>query len=411
MFMQTSTTRPRLAAVKTSHFFGIAFFALTVLVWLASSANSCPFCAGVLPSILDEYNDLSEFHVAICIKCQEQPNEPRLYTTEFIVVEPLKSITRKSKNAKFTTTTFDLLPENKVFLVRGYGEEDEFQWIAPTPIETHEIEYVRKVVHFANTNSSKSERLRFFFDQRDSTSTLIADDCFNELGKTSLEDLQLLKPHLNPELLKESLRNAKHTTDRKRLDWVLLGICGQASDAAIFDDMLDIYYQQRQRESETGVLIRESIGLDAAISTYVTLLGEKGLERIEQEFISNPQCEFSDCFSAILALRVQGDDIKRIPATRLARSLALVLKRHEMADLVVPDLARWEQWDYCDTLIQLYQTSEKDDLRLRMPIINYLRVCPLPQAEKMLETIRLTEPVNYRRATTLFPELKKASIQ
>jgi hypothetical protein len=82
-----------------------------------------------------------------------------------------------------------------------------------------------------------------------------------------------------------------------------------------------------------------------------------------------------------------------------------------MADLVVPDLARWEQWDYCDTLIQLYQTSEKDDLRLRMPIINYLRVCPLPQAEKMLETIRLTEPVNYRRATTLFPELKKASIQ
>jgi hypothetical protein len=77
-----------------------------------------------------------------------------------------------------------------------------------------------------------------------------------------------------------------------------------------------------------------------------------------------------------------------------------------MADLVVPDLARWEQWNYCDTLIQIYQKSEKDDLRLRIPIINYLRVCPHPQAKEMLESIRLQEPINYRRALTLFPQLE-----
>jgi hypothetical protein len=79
-----------------------------------------------------------------------------------------------------------------------------------------------------------------------------------------------------------------------------------------------------------------------------------------------------------------------------------------MADLVVPDFARWKQWNYCDSLIAAYQKSEKDDLRLRLPIINYLRVCPLPQAEKMLESIRINEPINYRRAQTLFPQLEKA---
>ena len=397
-----------LACSDTRSLYRIGIMALMAILGLVSPAKSCPFCAGVLPSFLDEYNDLSEFHIAICTKCQEQPNEPGLYSAEFMVVEPLKTITGRSKRSTFTVTTFDLLERSKTFLVRGYGQEDEFQWVAPAPIESSEIDYVLRVIQFAKSKASKLDKLKFFFENRDSASTLIADDCFNELGKTSLEDLQLLKPILQAEKLKESLRNEKHTTDRKRLDWVLLGICGQASDAAIFDELLDVYYKQRQREAETGVLIRESIGLDAAISTYITLLGEKGLERIENEFITNPKCEFSDCFSAILALRVQGDDIKKIPQARIAQSLALVLQRTEMADLVVPDFARWKQWNYCDSLIAAYQKSEKDDLRLRLPIINYLRVCPLPQAEKMLESIRINEPINYRRAQTLFPQLEKA---
>lgn len=397
-----------LACAVTHSFFRIGIIALVAILGLASLANSCPFCAGVLPSFLDEYDDLSEFHIAVCIKCQEQPHEPGLYSAEFMVVEPLKTITGRAKRSTLTVTTFDLLERNQTFLVRGYGQEEEFQWVTPTPIESNETDYVLRVVQFAQSNASKLDKLKFFFENRDSASTLIAEDCFNELGKTSLEDLQLLKPTLKPEKLKESLRNEKHTTDRKRLDWVLLGICGQASDATIFDELLEVYYKQRQREAETGVLIRESIGLDAAISTYITLLGEKGLERIEKEFITNPKCEFSDCFSAILALRVQGDDIKKIPQARIAQSLALVLSRTEMADLVVPDFARWKQWNYCDTLIAAYEKSEKDDLRLRLPIINYLRVCPLPQAERMLESIRMNEPINYRRAQTLFPQLEKA---
>lgn len=396
------------AFTAARHQFQIGIATLLVFVSFASLARPCPFCAGVLPSFLDEYNDLSEFHIAVCVKCEEQKNEPGLFSAEFVVFEPLKSITQKKRRSTFTVTTFDLLERNKTFLVKGYGEEDEFQWVAPTPIESNEVDYVIKVVQFAKTNAPKLDKLRFFFENRDSSSTLIADDCFNELGKTSLEDLHLLKPILDPEKLKASLRNEKHTTDRKRLDWVLLGICGQASDAAIFDELLAVYYKQRQREAETGVLIRESIGLDAAISTYITLLGEKGLERIEKEFVANPKCDFSDCFSAILALRVQGDDIKKISQDRIAQSLVLVLNRTEMADLVIPDLARWKQWDQCDALIALYQKLEKDDLRLRIPIINYLRVCPLPQAAQMLESIRINEPINYRRAQTLFPQTEKS---
>ncbi|MBL8872283.1 MAG: hypothetical protein JNK90_21090, partial [Planctomycetaceae bacterium] len=147
----------------------------------------------------------------------------------------------------------------------------------------------------------------------------------------------------------------------------------------------------------------------AAISTYITLLGERGLTRVESEFLTNPKSEFSDVFSTLLALRVQGDDIKKISQERLAESMALVLQRPEMADLVVSDLARWQQWKYCKALLDLYNKSEKDELRLRLPIINYLRVCPLPEAQEALEAIRVNEPLNYRRAQTLFPQAEKAS--
>jgi|688.fasta_scaffold00309_29 hypothetical protein len=393
-------------SIETRKIARAGIIAFVVLWNCASLASPCPFCAGVLPSFRDEYHDLSEFHVAICLKCQEQKNEPGLFSAELRVVEPLKSITRITKNTSISMVTFDPLAAHQLFLVKGYGEKDQFQWVAPTTILPNEIDYVREATRLAKNETPMLARLQFFFEHRDSPSTLIREDCFNELGKTSIEDLQWLKPLLDPNKLKESLRSDQHSTDRKRLDWVLLGICGQASDAAIFDELLDRYYKKKQATTEIGTLIRQSIGLDAAISTYITLLGEKGLERIEKDFISNPQCDFSDSFSAILALRVQGNDIQKISRTRIAQSLTLVLQRHDMADLVVPDLARWEQWNYCDTLIQIYQKSEKDDLRLRIPIINYLRVCPHPQAKEMLESIRLQEPINYRRALTLFPQLE-----
>lgn len=395
--------------IPVRNVFKIGLLVLVAITATPRFANPCPFCAGVQPSFLDELNDVSEFHIAVCIRSMPHTDEPGLFLAEFEVVEPLKSITEKKNKTTFTVPTFESLAAKKMYLVKGYGEETEFQWVAPVTIERNDIEYLRGISQLATGTPTKLAKIKFFFDHRDSPSTLIADDCFNELGKTSIEDLQLLKPYLQPEKLKDSLRNEKHTTDRKRLDWVLLGICGQATDAAIFDELLDIYYKQRELESKTGVLIRESIGLDAAISTYITLLGERGLTRVESEFLTNPKSEFSDVFSTLLALRVQGDDIKKLSQERLAESMALVLQRPEMADLVVSDLARWQQWKYCKALLDLYNKSEKDELRLRLPIINYLRVCPLPEAQEALEAIRVNEPLNYRRAQTLFPQAEKAS--
>ena len=388
----------------------LTWLLLTCLVFQTISPPqcfACPFCAGVQASLLDDLEDTSEMCVAVCLKCQENPSEPGIYYAELIVTEPLKSKTQTQRQAKLLVPTFDLLKPKQAYLVKGYGEQDEFQWVTPTPVDAREIEYLKSLAKFTADNTPKVDRLKFFFELRDSSSKLIADDCFNELGKTSLEELKLLQPWLSPEKIKQSLRDEKHTTDRKRLDWVLLGICGSPADGELFEELLAVYHRQRQQDAAQGALLRDPIGLDAGISTYITLLGEPGLQKIEATFLQNPNCDYSECFSAIMAVRVQGDEIQKFSKERLAKSLAYVLDRQELADLVVADLARWEQWDYAPKLMATYRSSASDDLRLRIPIINYLRLCPTPAAELFLQDVRRLEPQMYRRAQTLFPEHKR----
>jgi hypothetical protein len=104
----------------------IGLIALLVLIIGTRFATPCPFCAGVQPSFLDELNDVSEFHIAACVRSMPHADEPGLFLAEFVVVEPLKSITAKKNKTTFTVPTFESLAAKKMYLVKGYGEETEF---------------------------------------------------------------------------------------------------------------------------------------------------------------------------------------------------------------------------------------------------------------------------------------------
>ncbi len=45
-----------------------------------------------------------------------------------------------------------------------------------------------------------------------------------------------------------------------------------------------------------------------------------------------------------LALRVLGQETDLIPKQRLVAALRNMLDRPQLADLVIPDLARWQDW-------------------------------------------------------------------
>jgi hypothetical protein len=56
-----------------------------------------------------------------------------------------------------------------------------------------------------------------------------------------------------------------------------------------------------------------------------------------------------------------------------------------------------------ETLVSLFKTSDEKSSWVRVPVINYLRACPKPEAEGYLKELEKIDPAAVKRANTFFP--------
>jgi hypothetical protein len=82
-------------------------------------------------------------------------------------------------------------------------------------------------------------------------------------------------------------------------------------------------------------------------------------------------------------------------------SLKLLLDEPKLADLVIADLARWQDWSVIDRLVTIFKDAKADNIFVREPIVNYLRACPLPEAAAAVQELEAIDPEAVRRAATL----------
>jgi hypothetical protein len=171
----------------------------------------------------------------------------------------------------------------------------------------------------------------------------------------------------------------------------MLGVCGTEQDLPMLESML----KSEDRKAKAG--------LDAMIGCYLTLKGSEGMPLVEELFLKNDKAEYADTYAAIMALRFHGSETEVIPRKRLLQGLRFMLDRPQLADLVIPDLARWEDWDSMPRLVQLFKEADEKSSWVRVPVINYLRACPNPEAEKYITELEKIDPDAVKRANTFFP--------
>ena len=124
---------------------------------------------------------------------------------------------------------------------------------------------------------------------------------------------------------------------------------------------------------------------------------------IEELFLKNEKAAYADTYGAIMALRFHASDSDIIPRKRILEGLRHMLDRPQLADLVIPDLARWEDWDSLPRLVQLFKEADEKSSWVRVPVINYLRACPKPQAAEHIKELEKIDPAAVKRANTFFP--------
>jgi hypothetical protein len=212
--------------------------------------------------------------------------------------------------------------------------------------------------------ATRRERLRYFLNHLEYEDDLIADDAASEIGVHAFDDLATMIDELPRKKLRGWLQAAQTKADRIGKYGLLLGLCGTTEDAEILKAIILRPTDQFRNY------------LDLLMFGYLLLTGEPGLALIEESKINDPKAAFSETYHAMGAIRLmwrhgQGP----IEAKRLRHSMRLLLEKPELADLVIDSLARMEDWDMQDRLMEMYGTGEYDIPAIKRAIVRYLMAC------------------------------------
>ena len=358
-----------------------------VFFCLASISPACPFCSA-LPHTLSD--DLEECVAAVVARCESVSvasngvHACRLRISDVIKGRPQVS------DSVIEVESAQRLEQGRAFWLVRFSEDDS-SWTPPVSLSADAISYLR---HLGKLPDTGSERLRYFLTFIKHPDEFIAVDAYNEFAEASIDDISKLKGDLDRNWIISQINDASVPIHRRRLCWTLLSQCAIAADARLFDESI----RKRQVDSDFDP------GMDAAIACLITLGGEQALARVEREYLSNQAADYSDCFAAIHAIRVHGTELNVLPRARLASALRLVLDRPTLADLVLPDLARWEDWSAIDRVVQLFQRSTQETELLKGAIVRYLKACPLPKATEAVEKLRRidAEAVQFAETSMMF---------
>ncbi len=344
-------------------------------------AQACPFCSAVSQTLRQEMGTMDA--VAVAESTKDSIRDELTGLVAFKVISVLKGDSLVKAGETVKAVYYGSVEPGRRFMLSG-ADPNQIQWSC-LPITEISEKYLHDV---AKLPDDPLERLKFYQRYLQDPDPMLNRDAYDEFAITPYPVVKALKPFMDRDQLVAWIKEPEMPADRKRLYLTMLGVCGDKQDVPMLRDMLT-----STQPSTRG-------GLDALIACYLVLAGEEGLPLIDELFLANDKAPYADTYAAIMAIRFHGTETDIIPRSALVQSLHHVLNRSDLADLVIPDLARWGDWSQIDRLVELFKQAEKDNNWIRVPVVNYLRACPKPEAAAALEQLKQIDPESVRRASS-----------
>lgn len=349
-----------------------------------AAAEACPFCSAASQTLRQESQSMDAVAIA---SLQADGRADIDGNATFVVERVLRGESLLEKGQKVEASYFGPGKSNKKFLLLGVDPKN-LVWSSPLPLSEDAEKYIDAIQKLPE---DPIERLEFYQKHFEHPDSLLARDSYDEFALAPYEDVKKLKDKMNREQLMDWIRDPEKSPDRKRLYYTMLGICGNQDDVVEFESMI------RSNDPE------KRAGLDALIASYLMLRGPEGLKLIDEQFLTNRKASYPDVYSSVMALRFHGTEGNVIPKEDILKSMRHLIEAPDLADLVIPDLARWSDWSQIDRLTELFKKSNDDNSWVRVPVVNYLRACPLPEAKERLKELEKIDPKAVKRAATFFP--------
>ena len=377
MSTQSNNLNRRLAVVLMT----VVLFALLPAI---SVANICPFCSAVALTFTEqlESNDIAV--VAKLVEIPEPNDDPNANfpKAKFEILKILKGEKYVGEGMTFKTQLVGSYVEGEKFLVLGISPPD-IAWTTPMKSSDRVFQYLSDIQELPEKGS---KRLIFFQDYFEDEEAVLAFDAYDEFARAPYEDLLGMKEQMDHEKLIGWITDKKTSVNRRRLYFTMLGVCGTKDDIELLEDLI----KSKSRKKRAG--------LDALIACYLNLKGEEGVDLIEETFLIDKETDYVDTLAAVSALRFHGTEVEFVSKKRIVKAVRHLLDRPKMADMIIPDLARWKDWSVMEKLVKMFKEADDESNWLRVPVITYLRACPKPEAQRYIDELQKIDPEAVERA-------------
>ncbi|HCO26987.1 MAG: hypothetical protein CME31_19025 [Gimesia sp.] len=375
---------------------GLIVFAQTPVL------TACPFCSAPSLTLTEQ---LSQSDVAVLAQWKEA--EKGTLEKAGKTVFEVKEIVRQADKDKLKVG--DLITINRhrpgkkgnLFLLLG-TKGTEVDWGDPIEVTETSFHYISQA---PAPEEKTSKRLKYFLKFLEYPDQMISNDAYAEFANAPYEDITPLSKEMPREKIRKWLLDPDTPVTRIGLYGLLLGLCGTGEDVSFMEKKIN----EPTKEFR--------LGIDGVISGYLLLTGSDGLDKIDETKFVPKDVAFSETYAAMQALRFMwtyGDG--RIDKERLRKSMRLLLDRPELTDLVVADLARWDDWSVLDRLMDMYGTGDYDIPSIKRAIVRYLLVASkgknkkgggpdaatTEKAKKLLDKLRKEDPKTVQSAERFF---------
>ena len=373
---------------RISSVFGLSIAVALALTVTASTnlsnAALCPFCSAVALTFSEQLDSNDVVVVAKLLEIPAPLNDPDadFPKAKFEIVRVVKGDKFVGTGMKFRTQLVGNYPEGQKFLVMGV-DPPKLAWTTPMKASETVFRYLGDIQELPEKGA---DRLDFFQDYFEHDESILAFDAYDEFARAPYEDLIALKDRMHHDKLIAWIQNPETSVNRRRLYFTMLGVCGTDGDVKILEELI----KSGDRKKRAG--------LDALIACYLNLKGESGVDLIEETFLVDKEVDYVDTLAAVMALRFHGTEVEIVSKERIVSAIRHLLDRPKMADMIIPDLARWEDWSVMERLVQMFKDADDETNWLRVPVISYLRACPKPEAKVFIDELAKIDPDAVRRA-------------
>jgi len=334
-----------------------------VLLSLSTAAAACPICLGAGQSTVAQ--QLAAAPQAVL--ALPTADAGRFRVVEVVRGERPSARTIEGGYPRAASAVDSALRKGEALLL--VREDPLPGWVVLGAIGTDQAGWLRQLAVGQRADALSTQqwrdRVALVAPRLESPQPLVAKIAHGELSVAPYAAMRSSKPRLDVRKLRAWLADPQLVA-RRRLYVLLLGIAGDARDAAALEQQLDAARQSG-----------DATNLAAMLTAQLELQGPARMDWVEEKYLRGRARSAPEVEAALLALSVQGHANAVIPRERVIQSYRVYMKAHpENAGAVAPDLAAWQVWD----VVPEYQALMKSGVRQQYPsmlaMLNYLRQSP-----------------------------------